>query len=60
MQVQLELLHLFFCSGYATVASTQRKNRIKTLAIARLFPHSADCRVIFLTSVQSREGYPRA
>src|SRR5215831_14759675 len=59
MQVQLELLHLFFCSGYATIAPAQRKNHRETLATTRLFPHSEDCRVIFLTSVQSRDGRPR-
>src|SRR4029434_5728482 len=60
MQAQLELLHLFFCSGYDTIASTQRKNHIETLATARLFPHSEDCRVIFLTAVQSRDRRPRS
>jgi hypothetical protein len=60
MQVQLELLHLFFCSGYATIASTQRKNHIETRITARLFSHSEDCRVIFLTAVQSRDGCPRS
>jgi len=60
MQVQLELLHLFFCFGYATIASTQWKNHRETLATASLFLYGEDCRVIFHTAVQSRDGCPRS
>src|SRR5215510_8838210 len=54
MQIQLELLHLFFCSGYATIAPAQRQNHSETLATTKLGPHSNDGHVIFLTSVQNR------
>jgi len=42
MQGQLELLHLFFYAGYATIAPVQRHNSIAIFTTVRVFPSSKE------------------